>query len=394
MQTVTFSGNNYNVPTVTGDTPWTGLSDLAVALAGKAIATGGGAYTLTADINFGASFGIISTYFKSRTANVATAGQIRLAKTDVISFRNNLNDGNIDISKNTSNELLWNGSRLLLAGGGLIVDADISAAAAIAVSKLAALTVSRALVSDGSGVITPATTTATEIGYVNGVTSAIQTQLNTKSPSASPTFTGTVTLPVTADRALQTGTGSALEASATTKTELGYVSGVTSAIQTQMNLKAPLASPTFSGTLTAPTIAFTTPGTQGITGGTAGTAVGSGLVGQILSANATGVSVGTSPGNITSLAVTAGVWLIFGCASSNAGGTPAYVQLAINTTSASYSGVTEGISNGWYADPAGQGTGFLMVTANLSGTTTYYLVASCGSGTAATGGSLRAVRIA
>lgn len=33
----------------------------------------------------------------------------------------------------------------------------------------------------------------TEIGYLDGVTSAIQTQLNTKSPSASPTFTGTVT---------------------------------------------------------------------------------------------------------------------------------------------------------------------------------------------------------
>jgi len=37
----------------------------------------------------------------------------------------------------------------------------------------------------------------TEISYVKGVTSAIQTQLNDKSPIASPTFTGTVTLPIT-----------------------------------------------------------------------------------------------------------------------------------------------------------------------------------------------------
>ena len=36
------------------------------------------------------------------------------------------------------------------------------------------------MVSDGSGFISAATTTATEIGYVNGVTSAIQTQLNAK----------------------------------------------------------------------------------------------------------------------------------------------------------------------------------------------------------------------
>jgi hypothetical protein len=37
----------------------------------------------------------------------------------------------------------------------------------------------------------------TEIGYLDGVTSAIQTQLNSKAPSADPTFTGTVTVPAT-----------------------------------------------------------------------------------------------------------------------------------------------------------------------------------------------------
>lgn len=61
-----------------------------------------------------------------------------------------------------------------------IENADIKAAAAIALNKLAATTASRALVSDGSGFVSAATTTATEIGYVNGVTSAIQTQIDTK----------------------------------------------------------------------------------------------------------------------------------------------------------------------------------------------------------------------
>lgn len=41
-----------------------------------------------------------------------------------------------------------------------------------------------------SGAVTP---THTELNYVDGVTSAIQTQLNAKAPLASPTFTGTVT---------------------------------------------------------------------------------------------------------------------------------------------------------------------------------------------------------
>jgi hypothetical protein len=38
---------------------------------------------------------------------------------------------------------------------------------------------------------------STEIGYLDGVTSAIQTQINAKAPSANPTLTGTVTLPST-----------------------------------------------------------------------------------------------------------------------------------------------------------------------------------------------------
>lgn len=62
--------------------------------------------------------------------------------------------------------------------GTSIVNADINASAAIALSKLAALTASRALVSDGSGFISASSVTSTELGYVSGVTSAIQTQIN------------------------------------------------------------------------------------------------------------------------------------------------------------------------------------------------------------------------
>ncbi len=80
-----------------------------------------------------------------------------------------------------------------------IANANIKSAAAIALNKLAATTASRALVSDASGFVTAATTTSTEIGYVNGVTSAIQTQINSKIAitevfsvlSSSGTFTAT-----------------------------------------------------------------------------------------------------------------------------------------------------------------------------------------------------------
>ena len=55
------------------------------------------------------------------------------------------------------------------------------------------LTASRALTSNGSGKVAVSAVTSTELGYLDGVTSAIQTQMDAKAPTADPTFTGTVT---------------------------------------------------------------------------------------------------------------------------------------------------------------------------------------------------------
>lgn len=64
---------------------------------------------------------------------------------------------------------------------GSIFDADISATAAVSLSKLATLTADRALVSGPSGLIQPAAaTTRTEVGYLAGVTGSIQAQLDVK----------------------------------------------------------------------------------------------------------------------------------------------------------------------------------------------------------------------
>lgn len=64
-----------------------------------------------------------------------------------------------------------------------------------------------------------------EIGYLDGVTSNIQTQLNSKAPAASPTFTGTVVLP------------SSTSVGSVDSSEIGYLDGVTSNLQTQLNSK-------------------------------------------------------------------------------------------------------------------------------------------------------------
>jgi len=99
-----------------------------------------------------------------------------------------------------------------------------------------------------------ATLSTTELNYVDGVTSAIQTQLDTKAPLTSPTFATSITGSyLTASEILITNGSknivSAPVATYPSLTELAYVKGVTSAVQTQLNAKAPTASPTFTGIL-------------------------------------------------------------------------------------------------------------------------------------------------
>lgn len=143
----------------------------------------------------------------------------------------------------------------------------VSATTAAELGALNAKTASRAVVTDGSGLISTAAVTATEIGHVSGVTSAIQTQINAKAPIASPTFSGTITTPLTASRAVVTGASNELSAAATTATEIGYVNGVTSAIQTQLNAKAATSALKVLQVVsaTSTTEATTTSGTYGNT---------------------------------------------------------------------------------------------------------------------------------
>ena len=207
----------------------------------------------------------------------------------------------------------------------------------------------------------------TEIGYLNGVTSAIQTQIDTKAPLASPTFTGTVTVPTpvnntdastkvyvdstastTASNAataltnheadttnihgiadtsiLVTTTGTQTLTNKTITTPAGLVKGdvglgnvdntsdankpVSSAGQTALDLKAPLASPTFTGTVVLPdnTVALGTKTTGDyvatITGGTGITSTAATTGEGTTHSLSIGQAVGTTD-NVTFAGVTA-----------------------------------------------------------------------------------------
>ena len=99
------------------------------------------------------------------------------------------------------------------------------------------LTASRAVISNASGKVAVSSVTDTELGYVSGVTSAIQTQIDAKQSTITGGATTIVSADLTASRALASNASGKVAVSATTSTELGYLSGVTSAVQTQIDSK-------------------------------------------------------------------------------------------------------------------------------------------------------------
>lgn len=112
------------------------------------------------------------------------------------------------------------------------------------------LTASRALASDGSGKVAVSAVTATELGYLDGVSSAIQTQLNSKQATITGAATTIDDTNLTASRALASDGSGKVVVSAVTATELGYLDGVSSAIQTQIDAKLASTSYTASDVLT------------------------------------------------------------------------------------------------------------------------------------------------
>jgi hypothetical protein len=138
--TKTFAGQSFNLPLnrEPKSSGWgTEVSNFLIALADNAIPKTGGSYTLSAELNLGATYGLLAPYLKSAGTNIASAGVVRLAKDETIGFRNNANSADLALAINGSDKLTFNGVVLATAGAASIVNADISTSAAIAYSKLA-----------------------------------------------------------------------------------------------------------------------------------------------------------------------------------------------------------------------------------------------------------------
>jgi hypothetical protein len=281
-------GPNYTIPDV-GDLNWgQQVTNFLVAIPNGVVPTQG-TFTLTGDLSFGASFGLVTAYVKSGASNIASAGFIRMAKTDTIDWRNNANSANLALAIDSSDNLTYNGN--IIAGSSVSPVTSITGTSnqVIASSPTGAVTLSlpqsidvSALVNFqeltlgiGSSVlgqlrffdnvgphsitIKPGTSSATYSLTLPTTQGAISTFLQNNGSGVlswvTATGSGTVTgatanqlayyastgstvsglTSITASRALASDSNGLPVASATTATELGYVSGVTSAIQTQLN---------------------------------------------------------------------------------------------------------------------------------------------------------------
>jgi hypothetical protein len=159
-----------------------------------------------------------------------------------------------------SGDLTISTSGVAAIGSGVIINADVNASAAIAFSKMANLTASRLLVSDGNGDVSVSAVTSTEAGYLDTVSSNIQTQLNAKAASNYVPTTITV-----ADESSDTTCFPLFTTAATGDLGPKSASGLT------FNASTDVLSGTFAGNITG-NVTGNTSGTSGSTTGNAATA--------------------------------------------------------------------------------------------------------------------------
>ena len=262
---VSFNGSaNINLPGVnaSGNQDTSGNAATATALE-TARTIGGVSFDGTANINLP---GVNASGNQDTSGNAATATALETARTiGGVSFDGTANinlpgvnaSGNQDTSGNAATATALETARTI-AGQSFDGTGNIS----IAPTDLTGVTSTAAEINKLDGFtgtvddlnyakdLRATGVTDTEFDFLDGVTSNIQTQLNAKQATITGAATTIDDANLTASRALVSDGSGKVAVSAVTSTEIGYLDGVSSAIQTQLNAKAPLANPAFTGTAT------------------------------------------------------------------------------------------------------------------------------------------------
>ncbi len=104
---LTINGVVYPFPS-TNDENWGDqVTSWATATSQSTLQKSGGTFTLSADVDFGASFGLKALYLKSRATYIAAAGIIRLGNAETISWRNAAHDADKDLTVSASDRLTF-----------------------------------------------------------------------------------------------------------------------------------------------------------------------------------------------------------------------------------------------------------------------------------------------
>lgn len=105
---VTVNNVNFTIPS-TNDRGWGAqVTSWIQTVSSSTLQKSGGTFSLTADVDFGASYGLKSIYYKSRSADVASAGIFRLGNAELIASRNAAADGNVTFGVTASD--VWQAS--------------------------------------------------------------------------------------------------------------------------------------------------------------------------------------------------------------------------------------------------------------------------------------------
>lgn len=150
---LTINGTTYAYPE-TGDVEWgPDATDWASAVTSGMLQKAGGLFQLTAEVDFGTAFGVKSLYYKSRTTNVASTGQIRLARADEINFRNQANSADLVLTVNASNNLTFNGVEVV--GSFTVADTatiDLDLSATVLTANIVAGSITNTMVSNSAAI--------------------------------------------------------------------------------------------------------------------------------------------------------------------------------------------------------------------------------------------------
>lgn len=111
-QQVTLHGETHTIPSA-GERGWAAAVSLFLAKVAQHAVTS--VTTLAAELYLGGGFGIRAPWFRSATATPAEAGVVRLARADLVKWRNQADSADVALGVDSSNNLEWAGVDVALA---------------------------------------------------------------------------------------------------------------------------------------------------------------------------------------------------------------------------------------------------------------------------------------